>query len=386
MSEYKVHGIRSSVMSQIRGNQQVYARRAMRGRNLQQEATKRALLTQKAHIPAGAKKVMKSLEHRKAERRERTSAQMARDQRERMKNAVNKEMKDTADFFNRRNPEMNSQTLLILRGLLKETDTYEDILQKVLDLYPDYTLADEALDYLLETTKGTLHEAVRQAKDELNARFHREIVAGKNIAEQAREFSEAGLGSPTALRDMYRDITGNPRQVHDLFEELTKLFDYDKMKVASNFLFHSLGADLKSKGPSISRAELTRLVEDTRSLQAILGVFLFFKERMKLIYSQFSNLDLDYPDALTFEILAENFMQLIRERYISSDQVKKLAKKLGISHEVLAQIIIFTQMRDAIRGVSPRLYRDDRHRREALEAILEALEDLEEEAEEEEEE
>ena len=107
---------------------------------------------------------------------------------------------------------------------------------------------------------------------------------------------------------------------------------------------------------------------------------------MKLIYSQFTNLDLDYPDALTFEILAENFMQLIKERYISSDQVKKLANKLGISQEVLAQIIIFTQMRDAIRGVSPRLYRDDRHRREALEAILEALEDLEEKAEEEEEE
>jgi len=379
MSEdYKVHRIGSSPVAQALNAAKATAKKAMKGKVIQQKATEKALLTKAAfHVPAGAKKVMKPLRQRMLER----SSQLTKKSQEEMKYTVSREMESAADFSGRKNPEMNSQTLLILRGRLKETDTYEDILQKVLDMYPDYTLADDALDYLLETTKGALHEAVRQAKDELNARFHREIVAGRNISEQAREFSEAGLGSPTALRDMYRDITGNPREVHDLFEELSRLFDYDKMKTASNFLFHSLGADLKSKGPSISRAELTRLVEDTRSLQAILGVFLFFKERMKLIYSQFTNLDLDYPEALTFEILAENFMQLIKERYISSDQVKKLAKKLGISHEVLAQIIIFTQMRDAIRGVSPRLYRDNRHRREALEAILEALEDLEEEAE-----
>lgn len=298
---------------------------------------------------------------------------------------ITKQMEDTAKNFGQRNDELNPQTLMILRGRIKEGDTKDDILQKVLDTYSDFTLADEALEYLLQTTHGELRNQVQQARDELNARYGREIIAGKNIAIQAKEFSQTGLGSPTALRDMYRDITGNPREVHTLFEELSRLFDYEKLKTASNFLFHSLGADLKAKGPSISRAELSRLMEDTRTLQAILGVYFFFKERMRLIHKQFANNELAYPDRLTFEVLAQKFMQLIKERYVSAEMIRQLAKQLGISEEELAQIILFTQMRDAIRLVSPRIYRNQKHKEEVLSALIEALENLEEELEEEEE-
>jgi type III secretion protein W len=372
----KIHGV-GSIMAQISANRATSARRSMETRHAQLEGSKHAIASKAAKIPAGAKNAWKSLEHLKSQRSEqKRTSQLEKEQKE-MRNTVTGRMQSSADSFNQRNSELGKYNLLALLGSLKDTDTYEDILQKVLDMYPDYTLADEALDFLLETTHGALRNTIMQAKDELNARYHREIIAGRNIATQAREFSEEGLGSPTALRDIYRDITGNPRQVHELFDEFAKMFDYDKMKIASRFLFHSLGADLKAKGPSISRAELSRLIEDTRSLQAILGVYLFFRERMKLIYAQYTNLELEYPESITFEVLADKFMQLIKERYISSDQIRQIAKQLGISDEVLAQIIIFTQMRDAVRGVSPRLYRDIRHKEEALEALIDALEKLE---------
>ena len=70
-------------------------------------------------------------------------------------------------------------------------------------------------------------------------------------------------------------------------------------------------------------------------------------------------------------------MELLKERYISPERVYQLARKLKISNELITQIILFTQMRDGVRGVATRLYRDDKHRQEVLQALMEALEELE---------
>lgn len=296
------------------------------------------------------------------------------------------QLEDAAARFSHRNPELQSKTLMILLSRLNQNDTPESLLTKVLEIYTDFSLADEALEFVIETSGGKLKENAQLARDALNAAHGREIRAGRNINIQAREFSEKGLGSPTALRDMYRNVTGNPRDPHKLFDELFSQYPYTKMKTVIDFLLHSLGSDLKSKGPSISRPELQRLVDDTRTLQAILGVYRFFQSRMNLMSSQFTSYDLTMPPRLTFELLSQQFMKLIQERYISPDKVLQLARGLGVSEEVAAQIIIFMQMRDAIRQVSPRLYRNNQHRQEALLALIEALEDLEEEWSEEEEE
>lgn len=295
-------------------------------------------------------------------------------------------VEDAAARFQDRNFEMQSKTLLILQGRLSQTDTPESILAKVLEVYPDYSLADEALEFLFETTGSALKTNVGIAREALNNAYGREIRAGRNMGLQAREFSEQGLGSPTALRDMYRDITGNPRDPHKLFDELFSQYSYDKMKTVIDFLLHSLGSDLKAKGPSISRPELQLLVDDTRTMQAILGVFRFFQSRMGLIQNQFASSGLAIPGRMNFELLAREFMQLLKEKYISPDKVLQLGRNFGISEETIAQIIIFMQMRDAIRQVAPRLYRNQAHRQEALMAIIEALEELEEKWEEEEEE
>ena len=86
------------------------------------------------------------------------------------------------------------------------------------------------------------------------------------------------------------------------------------------------------------------------------------------------------------EELAKKFMALLKERYLSPERVFIQGRALGLSDETLAQIIIFMQMRDGIRQVAPKLYRDDKHRQEVLQAFIEALEELEDELEEEEEE
>lgn len=297
-----------------------------------------------------------------------------------------KQKDELAQEFQNRNNELLKRTLVILRDRLSQNDTAEDILRKVLDVYPDYTLADEALDYLAQTSIGNMRANVLRAKEALNQYYKREIVAGKNIATEAKNFAKEGLGSPTALRDMYRDITGNPRTPNDLFEELSEQFGFEKLSKVADFLLNSMGSDLKAKGPSISRGELKRLIDDIRALQAILGVYVFFRSRMSLMRGQFERYNMSYPENLSFEILAKRFMDLLKERYVSPERLFQQARKMGISDDVITQIILFTQMRDGVRGVATRLYRDDQHRQEVLQAIIEALEELEDQLMEEEEE
>lgn len=292
---------------------------------------------------------------------------------------------ETAARFHRNNYELQAKTLLILRSRISSRDTPQDVINKVLEAYSDPALADEAMDFLIETSDAATAAIVRLAKEQFNQRFAPEIKAGRNMGAQAREFSKEGLGSPTSLRDMYRDITLNPREPLILFIELSDKFPYDKLRTAIHFLLHSFGADLRAKGPSISRPELIRLISETRSLQGVLGVYRFFRSRMALIQRQFADHGVTYPGRLQFETLARQFIRFLTERFISAEKILQAARLLGISEEAIAQIIVFTQMRDALKQISPRYYRNPKQRDELFQAFISALEDLEDQLEEEEE-
>jgi len=293
-------------------------------------------------------------------------------------------IKDAAEKFAGKNPqEFRASVLMALREQIKPGDTKEDILRKLAEFYPDATLADEVFSFLLETTDGELARVIQEAKEEFAKSHEREIVAGRNISAQAREAAGKGLGTATSLRDMYREITGNPRDSPTLFEELSTKYAFKDLKKVIDFLLHSLGADLKSKGPSIPRGMLHRLLSETRSLQAILGVYRFFRARMPLVEKLFTQEDLELPAQLTFENMAKQFMTLAADRYPSGAKVLQLAVKLGIEKWIMAKIIAFSQLRDAIREVAlNQIYKSVQHRDELYMAILEALEDLEDELEE----
>jgi type III secretion protein W len=296
-------------------------------------------------------------------------------------------MKEDAAKYEQKNPELKAKVLMLLREKIKPGDTEEDILKKLEEFYSDPSLADEALDFLLDTTEGELHQTVQKAKDMLNETKGREITAGRNISEQARAAAEKGLGTPTSMRDMYRDITGNPRDAQTLFSELSQKYAFKELTKVTNFLFHSLGADMKAKGASIPRGELSNLMAEVRTLQAIMGVYRFFKGRMSLMSKLFASGGLTMPESLTFEAMAKAFMNLAAERYPNADKVKSQARTLDIEDWILAKIIAFSQFRDSVRELAmSQIYRNLQHRDELFLAIIEALEDLEEELEEDEEE
>ena len=341
-----------------------------------------------AFNPLAMARRFRSLHELKAAEQELGEQERAREEEELEQERVGKieKSEETAMRFHRNNNELLSKTLLILRSQISAKDSPEEIIAKVLKTYPDAALADEALDFLLETSDAQTSAVVRIAKEQFSSRFEREIKAGRNMGAASREFSKEGLGSATALRDMYRDITGNPREPLKLFEELSNRFPYDRLRTAITFLLHSLGADFRAKGPSISRPELKRLIDDVRSLQGVLGVYRYFKEQMRFLQRQFGSNDLAMPARLTFDALAKEFIRCVAERFISPEKILQSAKMLGISQETLAQIIVYSLMRDALKQIAPRFYRNQKHKDELYETFLKTLEELEEELEDEEEE
>lgn len=301
--------------------------------------------------------------------------------KEAQKTAASAKLNDSSLKYQQKNPELSAKSLIRLLQSLKHNDTLDEVLKKVQDFFPDPSLADDALDFLIENSEGDLSKTLSDAKLEHGKRFGRQIVAGKNIAEQARTFSTQGLGSPTALRDLYRDVTGNPREPVQLFDQLSKAYTFEQLKTVIQFLLHALGSDLKNKGPSIPRGELARLFTETRSLQAILGVYRFFQTRMRLINQGYKQAGISVPQGLNFEVLSKAFMKLVDDRYPASPKIIKSAEQLALERDLLALIIIISQWRDATRNVSPRLFKLLKQRDDLLEAILKSLEELEDELE-----
>ncbi len=319
-------------------------------------------------------------------RRLETRKKQASGEARKVKEVGKKSEEDLAQNYNRRNPELPPDRLRALRDALRHGQTPEEILNEVNQEFPDATLADEALEYLEKEAQADLQPNVRRARELLNELKGREVIAGRNVDTVAKSFHQKGIGqNPSELRELYRDITGNPRDHNTLFSELSNKYSFDQLKLIVAFLLKGLAYDLKSKGPSIQQAELMLLMTETRNLQSILWIYLFFKSRMRMIRSLYKAYGLDYEEVLSFEMLAKQFIKLVEERYPSVLKLLKQLEKFG-SLDDLEKIIVLMQYRDAIRQLSPRLYKSIRHRHDLLLVILESLEELEERTAEEEEE
>lgn len=292
--------------------------------------------------------------------------------------AARRKAENSAKEFQGRNPELKG--LMTLRDRIQPDDTEEEILAKLAESYPEASCASEALLFLIQTASDEgLKTTLTKIKENFDETNKKAIASGQNIRAQARAAAGSGLGAVQDLTIMYNEVTDNPRDSTTLFDELSAKYPFDKLKNIIHFLLHCLGTDMKSKGPSIPKGQLHRLFNETRSLQAILGVYKFFRGRMRLVEKQFKEQNLPMPAELTFESIAKQFMSLVSERYPSSARVLQTASKLGIEGQIIAMIITFSQMRDGVREVAMNhIFKGVQHRDELYVAILETLDDLEE--------
>lgn len=295
------------------------------------------------------------------------------------KEAALKQGNQAAKEFTKAFPEVKEDALKnLLKEILEQDPSPEEILKMAHDVNDDPSLVDQVLEFLKENSPHELEKKIKKAQEDFRSRKMREIAAGKNVQEQAMAFSAQGLGSPSFLRDLYRKITGDPMEDHELFDELSEAFSYEQLIKAVRYLLHSLGADVKSKGPSISRGELHTLMTEIKKLQLVLGVYRFFESRMNLLYDFFDRYELEYPEELTFQIIARSFVTLSKDHYPNSQKVMTLDSEFFLEDEMLGFMMILTQMRDAVRNVSSRLFYTIKHKQDILNSYMEAIEQLDE--------
>lgn len=284
---------------------------------------------------------------------------------------------DLAHSFERRNPELPADKLNTLKQLLNEDQTAEEILAEVLKMFSDPTLADEALDFLDRSTVEPLKSRVQKARKLLNETMGREVIAGRNIDTAAKAFAKKSAKSATELRDLYREVTGDPKPHNALFSQMSAEYSFDELQGLVEFLLQGMAYDLKSKGPSIQSAELQILMNEVRNLQSIVWIYIFFRNRMGMLKKLYKQYGLTFNERqIEFQKLAKEFVKIVEDRYPSVLKIVRQATKMGLVSDD-EKVLILTQFRDAVRQLSPRLYHSARHKQDLLLAIMEALEELE---------
>lgn len=251
-----------------------------------------------------------------------------------------RELSDKAKEFLGRNPrhadEMDEKKLIALRQKIEPGDDKDTILAKLMDKsqFPDVSVAFLVLDYLLATSDGDLKANVQAAKDELQETRGREIRAGLNIKEAAKQAASKELGDVTTIRDVYRDVVAD--------EKIDALSLYQKLKVKypnpthltsiKEFLVHTLGMESKMEGSSIEPAKLIALMKTTRKIQAFISLEnLAEKEMMPLIEKEFIRQKINQPPQLTKDNFTATFAELASQRHYSPEKILSTAAQLGIS-------------------------------------------------------
>ncbi len=312
----------------------------------------------------------------KTEEDEKTRLQRAMKMTDRPKQLGPVERSNLAQEFNKKNPEFIKERLLTLHGEIKEGDSVEEILKKVLQAYPDVSMADDALDFLIQTTPaGPLEITLKAAKEELNTRSRQEIVAGKNIYKESQV---AGVGTPSQMRDQYRKLTKDaPPAARQLYDELSQEYGYNDLVKVTAFFLHALGAETKVDGPSIPNGKLHELISKTKSVQAILGVYKFFKGRMGLVDKGFAKLEMPTPSQINFESMTKEFMFITRDAHPPPERMVQSAVRLG-ANTPPGQVVVLSRFREAIKEVNvEKIYNSTGHRDELHDVLVEALQTLE---------
>jgi type III secretion protein W len=295
----------------------------------------------------------------------------------------------------------------LLRGLGKEitSDTSADDIIALIrgnltarGEEPDVAQVDKAFEFILEVlknksnnaqneeTKGPFQKLFNQislAKSQHFEANKQNIETAQKIIDVADILIQQGeRGAPETIAHV-RDIVNNPQDLSTKFNFYkSKGYTFKEIKHEIDSVLSYVGA--KFKTTDILPGEMSRLMDETKTLQAMLQIFRHFKRSMPLAYGLFERRSLDFPSGVNFETLSTTFMKMVDERYPSAEKISQFANFLtdsGLTSEhikTIMLIILLSLIRDAIREVSPhKVYRSLQHRDDLYLAIIEALEDLE---------
>jgi type III secretion protein W len=194
-----------------------------------------------------------------------------------------------------------------------------------------------------------------------------DVRAGMNIGETAFQYSQKDLGEVQELRDFYRDKVLRYEGIHETYVSILSTYGEGKFQDAIAYLIKALGVDLESKGPSVSKEELSLIMDDLYYVEVLGNVYRDCDALIGKMETQFgTKLKASAQELMT------RIMDLKTERWLNSDSVMNLVSLSDI-RDVRAQIYFLRDLRTLVWNIPEKAYDDPDNRKNLIKAVQDAL-------------
>ena len=270
----------------------------------------------------------------------------------------------------------NTERLQEFLELLKSRGewTLPGILRDARSFFRDVSHRHAGLSFAREMLEGeegfeALRDGVGKALGTLEADWGPEIRAGFNVSGVAREYAAGGLGDVQRLRDFYRETVLGYGDLAGAYRTVVETYGDTDLPRAVSFLIKAAGVELQSLGPSISKIELKRIVDELYQLEVLGNLHANCGELVERMRSRFG----PRPAGGARELLGL-LMGLVRDPRPERDRVAAVVRSMGIAG-VEARIGFLRELRTLVWEIPPKACGDGEARRKLLEGVEAALDE-----------
>lgn len=268
----------------------------------------------------------------------------------------------------------NAEKLQEFLELLKSRRewTLPGILQDARSFFRDVSHRHAGLSFAREMLEGeegfeALRDGIGKVLVTLEAERGPEIRAGLNVSGVAREYAGSGLGDVQRLRDFYRETVLGYDGLDGAYRTVVETYGDNDLPRATAFLIKAAGVELQSLGPSISKIELKRIVDELYQLEVLGNLHASCGELVERMRSRFGQ----RPAGDGRELLGR-LMGLVRDPRPGSDRVAAMVRSLGIAG-IEARIGFLRALRTLVWEIPPKACGDGGAQRKLVEDVEAAM-------------
>lgn len=261
-------------------------------------------------------------------------------------------------------PQALEKFLSLLAQLRKQG---EDPGKAAAKLFKDPALQLGALRYMRDQLaqdgeRNGLYKKVLGALAELEHIHGPALKAAVNMGTDAAVHSD--LAAPGELRSFYREAVHNYRDFHQVWQDIEARFPQTDFLKAVAFLLAAAGSDLAASGPSMSRFQLKRVVDDLTQLQVLAGVH----ERLDSLLKNTKATSL----GSNARVVLGKLLALVQESWPRPEKVDALVDPL-VPYSLQEQITFLQGLVGLTRDLPDRIFESLESRRKLLDVMAEAL-------------
>ena len=187
------------------------------------------------------------------------------------------------------------------------------------------------------------------------------IQAGLNVSSVAQGFAGREIGDVRQLRDFYREVVLDCKDIHDAYERVVKEHPGKSFDEAVRFMLKALGADLAASAHTVSTVRLKQIMDDMYQLKSLNSVHEQCEDLVRRVRKNFNAA----PAETASRDLMSELLTAQNRAWQGADAFSGLPQKMGVRGDDAA--IYFLQgFRELVRFVPLKAFGDDLAKRDRV--------------------